>query len=201
MQAEAFYEQVLIGADYSPESRHLHYSKLHQSVLNDYARALRFIFEDVAESPSPHSDDPRSLRLIVAHIAEWDRYAILAAGDVMAGLRRPRLVTGFHRYLDHDGNERSFDSIDAFNAYCSTFFATWTWFDVQKYALDMAETVFALFTTPHLLTAARLEATDPTDKRLYNGHVLTDITYGWALWLTVLEHAAAEHATELEINR
>ncbi|PJF44775.1 MAG: hypothetical protein CUN55_02205 [Phototrophicales bacterium] len=201
MQAEAFYEQVLIGADYSPESRHLHYSKLHQSVLNDYSRALRFIFEDVAESPPVHSQDTRSLKLIVAHIAEWERYAIMAAGDILVGIRRPRLVSGLHGYVDHEGQTRQFKRIDDFNAYCQEYFARWSWFDIQKYALDMAEMIFTLFTTPQLLTSARLEATEPTEKRLHNGHIIKNITMGWALWITVLEHAAVEHANELQINR
>ncbi len=201
MHTDVFYEQVTIGASYSPELRHLHYSKLHQSVLNDYSRALRFLFEDVAESPSPHTTDPRSLKLIVAHIAEWERYVQMAAADVLVGLRQPRLVRQLHRYYDHDGNERSFSTIDEFNAHCSAYFAEWDWFDIQKFALDMAETTFTLFTTPHLITAARLEATEPAQKRLHNGQMLENLTLGWVLWLIVLEHAAVEHAAELEINR
>lgn len=201
MQAEAFYEQVMVGADYSPDLRHVHYSKLHQSVLNDYSRALRLVFEDAAELPAIGSADPRSLKQIVGHIAEWERYAIHAAADVMAGLRRPRVASHLSRYLDRDGNEHSFETIDAFSTYCNQYYAVQPWFDIQKFALETAETVFSLFTSPHLLTPVRLEATDPTDKRLHNGQLLENIPCGWALWLQVLEHEAIEHAHELQIHR
>lgn len=201
MQAEAFYEQVMIGAEYSPDLRHVHYSKLHQSVLNDYARALRFIFEDVAEAQAPDSTDTRALKEIVGHIAEWERYAIYAAADVMAGVRRPRLVSHRAGYIDRDGIARSFATIDDFNAYSSGYYAAQPWYDVQKFAVEMAETVFSLFTSPHVLTPARLEATDVIAKRLHNGQLLENIPMGWALWLFVLEHEATQHATELGINR
>lgn len=201
MQPGAFYQQILVGIEYSPEVRYVHYSKLHQSVLNDFTRAIRFIFEDVADAPPVESDEPRSIKLLVAHIAEWGRYALMSAMDILIGLEEPRMINSLDRYVDRNGVERSFESRAAFNAYCDELYADANWFDVQKFALDTADTIHALFTTSNLMTPTRLEATAPTTRTLPSGLVLEELEMGWVLWILVLEQAAVTYADALQLNR
>jgi hypothetical protein len=47
----------------------------------------------------------------------------------------------------------------------------------------------------------RLEQTMPFWKRLHNGTIIHNITMGWNLWLTMLEHLAVEHASLLERSK
>jgi hypothetical protein len=200
MNADSFYEQVRIGFGMSPEQRHRHYSKLHTSVLNDYVRAIRFTVTDLAEQPAPDSDDTRPLKLIVAQMAEWDRFALAAATDILIGLSTPRLVHNLHGYVDADGQHHNFDNIDAFNAYQLERYTDVEWIEVQRLAIDLAETLHALFSTPKLITVPRLENTARTTRTLKNGETFKDLTMGWALWLIVMEHSAVEHAVELRIG-
>lgn len=200
MNADSFYEQVRIGLGMSPEQRHRHYTKLHTSVLNDYVRAIRFTVTDLAEQPAPDSNDPRPLKLIVAQMAEWDRFALSAANDILTGLTMPRLVHNLNGYIDAQGTQHNFDNIESFNKLQMQRYAHVEWIEVQRLAIDLAETLHALFSTPKLITVARLEATAPTSITLKNGEVFQNLTMGWALWLIVMEHSAVEHATELRIG-
>ena len=159
MNPQAFYEQVLAGSEMSPDQRHRHFTKLHTSVLDDYLRAVRFTVTDLAEQPAPNTDDPRSLKIIVAHIAEWDRFAIAAACDILTGLQEPRMVNNFAGYVDEHGVQHDFESVNSFNAYQEARYADADWLDVQRMAIELAETLFALFTTRKLLNGPRLEDT------------------------------------------
>jgi hypothetical protein len=67
-----------------------------------------------------------------------------------------------------------------------------------SFAEDSASTLYTLFTHPQLLSAGRLEQTSPFWKRLQNGMVIQNITMGWNLWLTMIEHIAVEHAALLD---
>lgn len=200
MNAEVFYEQVLNGVDMSPGQRHRHFTKLHTSALNDYVRAVRFTVVDLAEQPALHTDDPRTLKLIVAHMAEWDRFAIEAACDILAGMARPRLVQGFHGYTDHEGKSYDFESITAFNQFLTQRYQHTDWLEVQRLAIDLAESLHALFTTPKLLTPKRLEATASHALVMKSGAVLPELSMGWNLWIMVLEHMAVQHAIELRLS-
>jgi hypothetical protein len=60
-------------------------------------------------------------------------------------------------------------------------------------------TFYALFATPNLLTAEKLERTKPHRKILRNGEVLDETTMGWCMWVIYLDHEAVEHAAELKL--
>ena len=77
---------------------------------------------------------------------------------------------------------------------------SWRWQPMREWAEKMAVTIHALFTQPELVTAARLEATRPYRKALYDDLYLENTTVGCGLWLLVLEHLAVEHAPELSIQ-
>ncbi|MGH2522673.1 MAG: hypothetical protein ACRDH2_09250, partial [Anaerolineales bacterium] len=130
-----------------------------------------------------------------------DRFMTLSAGDILAGLEHPRMITSVEGYVEPDGQALHFDSIDAFNTYQADKHAAWDWARIQAMAIDAATTLHVLFTHPQLLSAGRLEKTRRYRKRLTNGVVLNDIAMGWNLWLTVLDHAAVEHAAELGMDK
>ncbi|NJL94513.1 MAG: hypothetical protein HC915_12725 [Anaerolineae bacterium] len=85
----------------------------------------------------------------------------------------------------------------AFNGYYAQEHTNWPWEDLWAFALEHAQTLYALFAAPHLLNADRLESTPPFELALLNGDTFPDLTVGWALWLAHLEHDAVEHALEL----
>ena len=169
---------------------------LHAETLAAYLAAVRDISAQRAAEPAA---DGRTLQQVVGHIAEWERFGILAAGDILAGLLHPRMITSLDGFLEPDGNAPAFASIDAFNAYAAARHAARPWAETQALALDTALTLSALFSEPDLLSAGRLEKTLPFRKRLQNGAVIRDIAMGWNLWITMLEHEAVEHAADLHL--
>lgn len=200
MNADSFYVQVRSGFGMSPEQRHRHFTKLHTSVLNEYVRAIRFTVTDLAEQPAADAEDPRPIKLIVAQMAEWDRFAIVAASDILTGLAVPRMVHNLHGYLDADGQQHDFDDIAAFGAFQGQRYQDTDWLDVQRLAIDLAETVHAMFSQPKLVNSTRLEATQATTLTLSNGETFVDIPMGWGLWLLVLENTGVRYADALRLS-
>jgi hypothetical protein len=199
MNVEWFYQQVIEGATLPPEARHEQFCRLHTTVLDRYLDALDTIDTEQAAQPVNQGADKRTLAQIVGHIAEWDRFAILAASDILAGLTHPRMITSIEGYVEPDGTTMSFNSIDDFNAWQAHKQANWSWEQVHRLGCDTAQILHALFSDEWLLNAARLEATLPARKRLRNGVTLENLTMGWTLWLLQLEHMGAEHAAELRL--
>jgi hypothetical protein len=140
----------------------------------------------------------RTIAQIIGHIAAWDRFAVLAAGDILAGIQHPRMITDLSGYRDTDGTFLTFATIDEFNAYHAHTYQTWSWNALQHFADAMATTLYSLFEHPHLLSASRLEQTKPHWKRLHNRALIDNIPMGWNLWLTMIEHLAVEHVALLE---
>lgn len=122
-----------------------------------------------------------------------------AGGDILAGVERPRAVSGLKGFVETDGRVVDFDNTDAFNAYMAEKHSTWAWEEVRALALDQARTLYQLFAHPDLLNAQRLEQTLPHRIRLYNGHLIESVRMGWVLWLAEVQHLAIEHRTELNI--
>jgi hypothetical protein len=196
VNAERFYERVTAACGLRPAGRHAQLAALHAQVLAAYLAAVRAITDQRAAEPVA---DGRTVQQVVGHIAEWERFGILAAGDILAGLPHPRMITSVDGFLQADGRPLAVDGIDAFNAYAAAQHTGRPWAETQALALDTAVTLSALFGEPALLSAGRLEKTLPFRKRLQNGAVIRDIAMGWNLWLTLLEHEAVEHAADLDL--
>ncbi len=81
---------------------------------------------------------------MIGHIAEWDRYALLAAGEMLAGVAYPRIMASTG-YIEPDGAERAFESVTEFNAYQATRHASWPWEDIRDLAIRSATALEALF--------------------------------------------------------
>jgi NAD(P)-dependent dehydrogenase (short-subunit alcohol dehydrogenase family) len=197
VKAEQFSAQMVEIMALPPAERHERMAALHTSIVTVYRAAVEALTEEQATRIVSSGAETRTVAQVVGHIAEWERFAILGAGDMLAGLTHPRMVTSIAGYYEPDGQAPAFDTIDAFNAYQAAKHAAWPWTRIQALALDTATTVHALFTEPRLLSAARLEATEPFRKRLEDGTRIRNITMGWNLWMTVLEHEAVEHAEAL----
>lgn len=201
MKADEFYQRIKEHLHQPPLERHAALAQLHTEIATEYLMAIRGISEEEAARPVRSGTDTRTVAQVVGHITEWERFAILSAGDVLADLYHPRMVTSLDGYVEPDGHSRSFASIDEFNAYQAAKHAHCTWPQIQEMALETAATLHVLFTHPHLLSAERLERTMPFRKRLPDGTRIENLTLGWNLWTIVLEHEAVEHAAELGMNK
>ena len=201
MKADSFYQQVTEGAAQPPHERHKLFSELHSQVVIEYLATLRKITPDLANQVVAGGADHRTLTQVVGHIAAWEQFTILAAGDILAGVQHPRLVTSVDGFIDADGQTLNFPTIHAFNAYQAAKQAGWSWQQVLELAKHTATTLHLFFTHPLLLSAERLESTRSFRKRLENGTVINNVAMGWNLWITLLEHEAVEHAAELEMDQ
>jgi hypothetical protein len=198
VDATTFYQQVAAAMGQPPDARHAQLAFLHGQALRRYQAALNQLTAEEVREPPPDRSDQRTIAQIVGHIAAWDRFALLAAGDILAGVGHPRMITDLSGYREPDGTFPAFATIDDFNAYHAHKYQAWPWEELRQLADDAASTLYALFTHPQLLSASRLEQTLPFWKRLQNGIVIQDITMGWNLWLTMIEHIAVEHAALLD---
>lgn len=199
MIADDFYRQIIDIFARSPKERHLGMMKLHEQVVRDYIAAVQKVSEQDSIRPVSIGSDSRTLAEIIAHIAEWERFGIMAAGDILAGLDHPRTVTDVRGFVDTDGRAIDFTDVHEFNAYQRQKNSTWSWLQLQRDAIDYATTLYSLFAYPNLLTAERLERTKPHRKKLRNGEILDNTTMGWCLWVIYLDHEAVEHAKELNL--
>lgn len=198
MNATAFYEQVILAMAQPPLDRHRILAGLHTEAERAYRSALGRLTPEAVQQPLPGTADDRTIAQIVGHIAGWDRFAVMAGGDILAGLHHPRMVTDLSGYRETDGSFPEFATIDDFNAYQAKKYGALAWSELRVVADDLATTLHLLFTHPQLLSAQRLEQTARHQKRLQNGVVLSDLTMGWALWLIMIEHIAVEHANLIE---
>jgi hypothetical protein len=201
MKPDIFYQRVLESVALPPQERHANISRLHTESLADYIQAVRRIDSAKALTVSGEDLDHRTLAQVVAHIMEWDRFSILAAGDILAGVKHPRIVSSIEGYIDTEGKTQHFATIDEFNAYQNQQAAFYSWDQLQALAIDAAETLHTLFTDPRLLNAERLEKTKQWRKRLHNGTIIEPIAMGWSLWIIILQHQAIEHVIALDLSR
>jgi hypothetical protein len=201
MRADNFYQSILASVALTPRERHALLARLHKEIVSDYIEAIRRIDSTKALTPSGEDLDHRTLAQVVAHIMEWDRFSILAAGDILAGVKHPRIVSSIEGYIDTEGKTLNFATIDEFNAYQNQQAAIYSWDQLQALAIDAAETLHTLFTDPRLLNAERLEKTKQWRKRLHNGTIIEPIAMGWSLWIIILQHQAIEHVIALDLSR
>jgi hypothetical protein len=200
MRPEVFYPRVMQAANQAPRERHMALLNLHSEILADYLQAVQRITTDKASQPVAMGQDQRTLAQIVGHIAAWDQFATLSAGDILAGVKHPRMITTVSGYVDTDGQVLDFEGVDAFNARQAEIDSPRSWEAIQTEAIRIAKTFYALFAHPDLLCAERLEQTKMHRKPFQNGETIQNIRMGWVLWLIELEHLAVEHAAELGLQ-
>lgn len=197
MNIETFSQRILEAMPLPPQARHTAFSAVHDEVLAEYSAAVRALTAAQAAVPTPIVGDERTVLQIVGHIMAWERFAILSAGEILAGVQRPRFLFRLEGYIEEDGTATAVASIDGFNAHVAAQQADLPWPTIQQKALHTAHALHTLFTQPGLLTADLLEQTAATRHRLPNGERIASVAAGWALWMIVLEHAGAEHAAEI----
>ena len=194
MKAEVFYQKIVAIAAQSPAERCLSLVGLHTDVITPYLNAVRTM---TAQTAARVSTDSRTLGQVVGHIAEWERFTILAVGEIITGLRWPQIMN-LSGYVEPDGQVREFTSVDAFNDYQANKHAEWSWMQIQELAIQTAAALQVLFAHPSLVSWERLEQTQAHCWRLPNEMSVT-VSCGWYLWMVTLEHEAVEHAVDLGI--
>jgi len=194
VKADEFYPRIIESVYQEPDARHREFCALHDQILGEYLDAVRRITP--AQACQPGSDG-RSIAQVVAHIAEWDRYLVLAAGEMLAGVQWPQMMR-FTGYLDTDGEPHSFQSVDDFNAFQFQRYAAVPWDHIRQIAVDTALVLHTLMTHRSLLNTSLLEKGRPYDWRLPDGQVIS-VPIGWFLWQINLEHEGVDHACDLGI--
>jgi hypothetical protein len=194
MKAEVFYQKIVAIAAQSPTERRLSLVGLHTDEITPYLNAVRAM---TTQDAARVSLDGRTLGQVVGHIAEWERFTILAVGEIIAGVRWPQIMN-LSGYVEPDGQIREFISVDAFNDYQATKHAAWSWEQIQNLAIQTATTLQVLFAHPSLVSWERLEQTKAYRWRLSNEMNVT-VSCGWYLWMVTLEHEAVEHAVDLGV--
>lgn len=194
MKAEIFYQKIVAIAAQSPAERRLSLIGLHADVVIPYINAVRVI---TAQDAVHISSDGRTLGQVVGHIAEWERFTVLAVGEIITGVRWPQIMA-MSGYVEPDGQVREFTSVDAFNDYQANKHAAWSWVQIQELAIQTAAALQVLFAHPSLVSWERLEQTEAYCWRLPNEMSVT-VSCGWYLWMVTLEHEAVEHAVDLGI--
>ena len=194
MKTEVFYQKIVAIAAQSPAKRRISLVGLHAEVVTPYLNAIRAM---TAQDAGRVSSDNRTLGQVVGHIAEWERFSILAVGEIITGVRWPQIMN-LSGYVEPDGQVYEFNSVDAFNDYQATKHAAWSWKQIQDLAIQTAANLQILFAQPALVSWECLEQTKAYRWRLPN-EMSMKVSCGWYLWMVTLEHEAVEHALDLGI--
>jgi hypothetical protein len=110
----------------SPADRRLQLVALHAEVTRRYLIALKGI---TAERAAQSSADGRTIAQVVGHIAEWERFFLIAAGEVLPAVKRPRLMR-LSGYRTPDGGAKDLESLDAFGTYQAGRQASLPWYEL-----------------------------------------------------------------------
>jgi hypothetical protein len=196
MRTGLFFNRVRAAMALGPVERHEALSRLHADALAEYLEAVDRITPERAVTLIPVSDDPRTYGQLIGHYIAWDRFSIMGAGDILAGVHQPRAVKDVKGYITPEGQMMDFDSVDAFNAYQAEQYANIAWDDIRCDTRDAAGTMYALFS--QIITPKMLENTLPHRRKLDDGTVIDGTTMGWCLWLIEIQHIAIDHADELD---
>ena len=165
MEFSRFYHLVHRSVSLPPSGRRSELRALHDQVLRDYLDALKRI--DHAES-SRTGTDGRTIAEVVGHIAAWERWAILAVTEVLAGVRWPRLLD-LRAYPEFDSPVRDFASQDAFNAYSVQKQEGLSWCEIRAAAVGQATSLYGLLARPGVVPLCQMEATTPCQWQLGDG--------------------------------
>ena len=192
MNPLAFYGRIARMLAKPPRRRYPALDRLSRTILDDYVAALRSI---TPERASEGVEDGRTIIQLVGHIVEWDRWTILAAGEIAAGVRAPHIMS-LQGYFETNGTALEFSDLEDFNNYQAAKYSTRPWPRVLKLAVHTSTAVHALFGNAHLIAPEILEQTEPYDWAMPSGERIT-LPCGWYLWIAALEHKAVEHRKDL----
>jgi len=186
-------ERILRAVQLQGEERYQCLLALHREALSRYTAAVRRVDQrDAARI----SSDGRAIAQVVAHIADWDRYFILAAGEIAAGVQWPQFME-LNGYVMEDGSRENFAGINEFNAFSALRTADWSWDRIQRMAVQSAQTLFAMYSNPNLLSMEKLETTRAYQTEEF-GFPLS-IPVGIYLWVIAIGHEMEEHALDLKM--
>lgn len=192
MKEEAFYNTFTkILAQPTPE-REQQARALHAHCAQSYLKAVQSM---TAKQAAQTSSDGRSRAQVVGHIMEWERFILLAVGELLSGVETPRFFK-LEGYLETDGSERSFANLEAFNAHQAQKQANMDWKMLQSQALFTARTLLNIFSNPDLISVKILEQGPKHESQLPNAMTI-ELSPAWRLWLIIMEHEAVEHAQDL----
>lgn len=191
-----FYVELAAIAACAPAERYRLMSSMHHVTFDMYIKALNAITTAGAARTVP---DGRSVKQVVGHIIEWERYTLISIGEVLAGVEVPGLVS-HRRFIDTDGTEHFFQTVHDFNTFHLPKYAVLSWEETHAMAVYSATTLYRLFVESGLVTADVLNRT-----RMYEDYVLPTgarllLPNGWYLWMITLEHIAAEHAADFAVG-
>lgn len=195
MKPDHFYPRILALSHMPAAIRVKGMNRLHLECAEAYLAAIRKIS---AEQAAISCEDGRTISVLVAHIAEWERYIIQSVGDVISGVRRPFILT-LKGYRDMDGARHDFDSIDDFNAFQTKQYQNTQWSEIQPLALHTAGALQSIFSQPVLLPFELMEKTAPYDWHIPGGSIMS-MPIIWYLWTVVMEHEVVDHARELGLE-
>jgi len=188
----SFYQIIHNALALPAEERRSDISRLHQRVLDKYLKRLSAINDAEAQKPS---SDGRSLKLVVGHIAAWERWIIQASLEMFGQTRNPAIMK-LEGYVGLDGNVHNYKSIDEFNSEQALLQIDKPWGEIRDLAAHTATALYPLYTRPDILPTQRLEETDDHHWHCPGGESVK-IPIGWFLWINFLEHEAVEHAIDL----
>ncbi len=187
--ARDFYRRLTELAGQPPRQRQAALAELHAALLPDYLRAVERLS---AAEAAQASSDGRTRAQVVGHIAEWDRYAILAVGEMMAGVTWPQYMS-LAGYQEPDGRPQRFSNVADFNAHVAAKHAGQAWALIQTVAQRAARTLFHLLTAEDLLPPDLLEQTGRHRWRRPDA-VSLELPAGWYIWMVHLKHELYSHA-------
>ena len=104
MEADLFYQRIVKIAARSPYDRYALLAEFHTELISRYLSLIRSMPPQAAGRIGV---DGRTIAQVVGHIAEWERYTILAAGEMIAGVEWPQIMS-LSGYQEPDGQIHSF---------------------------------------------------------------------------------------------
>ncbi|MGE5138541.1 MAG: hypothetical protein ACM3JD_03680, partial [Rudaea sp.] len=130
------------------------------------------------------------------HIVEWDRWTILAGGEIAAGVRFPHIMS-LQGYFESNGTALEFSDLEDFNGYQAAKYSTRPWERVLALSVHTSTALHTLFSDGDIVPAGYLDETEPFEWLLPEGERIT-LPCGWYLWIAALEHKAVAHVQELD---
>lgn len=190
--SDYFYQQIAKLAALSPYDRYARLGRFHTDLVLRYLDIIRSL--DASDAGQIGSNE-QPIGQIIAEVAEWERFTIIAAGEMICGVQWPQIMT-LSGYVDDNDQPRGFNNEADFKLYLHQKYLSSSWAEIRELALHTATALHTLFTQPTLLSPDTLQKTKKHEWRLPNGLKLT-LPVGWYLWMATIEREAITYAEEL----